>query len=295
MPRATVPAPGRTPAGYGLLAAASVVPMASERELMGVQMEVPGCGPAMAWPAACDSTAGLGTHGGPSVVTGDPFRVVDSFECYPRDDAVGLAAARLALGAGYAVEQALWQGIAGETLHPNFADEAQVLTTTVMEPEEALAVLQQQLATAAMPGGVIHLPAAGVSCLGCGCLTRQGNVLRDMLGNAIAAGGGYTPGQVSMGGTALPAGAGWWMVATGPVTVRRGPVATLPPGGGVAFDVRSNMMLVIAEQVHVTTVECGVWAVPVAGCADLSVVQAAAAGLTPAAPQLVFEQRGARA
>jgi hypothetical protein len=286
VPRATVPAPGRTPAGYGLLAAATVLPMGSERELMGVQMEVPGCGPSLPWPAACNATAGKPTHGGPDVVTGDPFAVMDSFECYTRDDAVSLATTRLALGAGYAVEQALWQGIAGQALHPNFSDEAVVLTTTALEAEEALAVLQQQLAVSAMAGGVIHLPRSGLSCLGCACVTRQGAVLRDGLGNAVAAGGGYAPGPASMGGTALPAGAGWWMVATGPVTVRRGPVIASPPSG-TAFDVRSNMVLVVAEQVHVTTIECGAWAVPVTGCADLSVVQAPAT-LTPAAPQVVF-------
>lgn len=281
--RVRVPAPARTAAGFGLLAAATIVPFASDREIFGVEFESAGCGPSTPWPAACSSDAIKPRKGGPDLITGDPFVVVDSFECFFRDDATTLATTRLTLGASAAVERALWTGIAGS--HPNFADDAEVLGGGVAQTiDQALGLIQQQLGISSPAGGVVHVPRGMAACLSCCIAFRDGNIQRDMIGNAFAFGAGYFGAQ-TMGGLALPAGASGWMVGTGPVTVRRGTVNTLPP----AVDVTHNLQTVISEQPYVVTVECGVWAVPVYGCGDLgSIVPQTLSA--PEVPEFRFKQ-----
>lgn len=265
--RVLIPAPVHTPAPFGLFSAAALLPMPDRALLGGVQFETVGCGSSRS--LGITSCGATGTKdlpvGGPDVVYGDPFIIYDSFNCGPREDARQIAAQRLAIGGGCAAEQALQTGLAGPV---NLAT-AQVVSDKAVDQVDALTVLTAAMAAGGcVAGGIIHAPrAAAIELASAGLVTRDGNVLRDPLGNAYAFGCCYTSAGPPF--APVPDGTRYWMWASGPVTVYRDPTPIMSPPAGVAFNTATNDMTVLAEQPTIIAVECGVWAVPV--CADACV------------------------
>lgn len=273
--RVRVAAPARTPAGFGLFAAATVTTGTDREVVFGTEYEQAGCGVAEARAIACnDATPKVMHSGPPDLVAGDGLLVYDSFFCGPRDDARAIAEQRLNLGAGQAVESAFWTGL----VTPVSLADADVVSATALSPTHAVAVLEQALAGACVAGAVLHAPR-GAAAIVTDVARRDGNVLRDPLGNAWAFGCGYDPATDPAGHT-RPADTDFWVYATGPVTIRQGPVVVSPPAGA-ALDTATNDMLVLVEQVHVVTVECGVWAVPVN--AGVTLTRAGLRSMTPVA------------
>lgn len=276
--RVLIDAPVRTPAPFGLAAAATVQPLPNPQAQNGIEYETIGCGTSNSIGITCGNRNGSKQlpAGGPELVVADPFAVYDSFRCFPRDDARQIATQRLARGAWSGVEKALSTGMASPLSFAN----AQVLTTNAVDLVDALSLLEAALADVCVTGAIIHAPRAAAIELGAaGLLTRDTNVLRDPLGTAFAFGCGYGRG-VDPAGYTMPDDGTFWMYATGPMTIWRGDVQMSPASGSI-FVPTDNDMIVLAEQVYLVGIECGVFAVPV--CADMCVVRPVITATSPAA------------
>lgn len=254
-----IPAPARTPAPYGLLAAAAVLQLPEPHAAMGLQYETVGCTTSRTIGYACEGRDRKTLPpGGPALVGAEPFVVYDSFNCMPRQDARAIAAGRLALGAGAAVEAAFATGVTA----PLSLLDATVISAKALDVVNALAMLEAALSDACVTGAIIHAPRGAIASLSAANqVVRDGNVLRNQLGTAYAFGCGYTALGPPTGANE-PNGTVGWLYATGPVTIYRSDVVT-SPGSGVVFNPATNDALVLSEQVYLLAVECGIWAVPV--------------------------------
>jgi hypothetical protein len=98
-----------------------------------------------------------------------------------------------------------------------------------------LALLEQAIADAPIgANGVIHAPRDVATTLR---LENDGNVLKTVLGTPFVAGTGYSKRGPS--GALAPAGKAW-MYATGPVSVRLGPLTIVPDKLNQAVNTRIN-------------------------------------------------------
>lgn len=114
-----------------------------------------------------------------------------------------------------------------------------------VKPKYALALLEQALADCgAGVAGVIHTTRDVASSLGVN-LKVENKTLVTVLGNSVVAGTGYTgtgPDGTAAAGTAV------WMYATGPVTVRLGPITATPDTRSQSVDVSKNTVHVYASR-----------------------------------------------
>jgi hypothetical protein len=143
-----------------------------------------------------------------------------------------------------AIEAEFWNGDLAKLLtsdHDNryLASTATIDLTptpgTAVKPRYGQAVLEGALGDAPVGAeGVIHAPRSVASVLK---IEKDGGALRTNLGTKVVAGAGYS--RRGPDGTIASAGK-YWMYATGPVTVRRGPLHIIPEKINQAVDVRVN-------------------------------------------------------
>lgn len=200
-----------------------------------------------------------------SPVSGAPFGVFTSYTCgsigYSFAEVEQKVRTRMALREQRAVERRVWQGSpqGGFGGIPGLFQSATTLTAAGCATE-ALASLEQALATNGVVGGVIHA-RPGVSAL-----LAQGNMLdrgpgRQMttrLGTPVAFGHGYDgSGPQGQAATATTE----YMYASGRVLIWASDVVVPPIGQ--TMDRSLNQIYTVAERVFVVIVECGVWAIQV--------------------------------
>jgi hypothetical protein len=149
-----------------------------------------------------------------------------------------------------AVEIELWKGVIARTLTASDANGNRYFGATAgtdytdvtpsgnaggVKPRYAQALLEQALGDATIGSkGVLHTPRLLASILK---VKDSDGVLKTNLGTPVVAGAGYS----LTGPDGQPAAAGKaWMFATGPMTVRLGPVAVVPGEVSQAVDTRIN-------------------------------------------------------
>ncbi|WP_327358436.1 hypothetical protein [Streptomyces sp. NBC_01304] len=250
------PAPPRR---FGLYSAATVIDDAKLKLNRDYWWSTDTCATGGLWPAPCiDPTVPVPDRKltpGIDHNFGRPFIAYAGIEC----DRVGFtdagprAAARLAASEQTLVERALWTGDAGA--YPHLGEGAEDITSWATIGKDkplgeqlaaALGLLEYAGAAASSGQLVIHAPRILIPILAENMLTvREGNRLTTPAGSVWAFGGGYTaPSQ----------GHDLALYATGPVTVRRGPIVPLEPPGGIDF--RTNLAMAIHERAFQVAFDC---------------------------------------
>lgn len=165
----------------------------------------------------------------------------------------------------YAVERALWTGLAGNNAvvaYPHLAASAQVIdadgnilqtvpvTGGPFKPADALGFLEAQMASCLGAVGTIHVPRRALSALSLQLVTTGGQ-LKTRGGNLVAAGGGYL--GTSPAGTA-PAASQAWIYGTGQIFGKWGDIRVLDLPG--SFDRAKNTQKMIAERTYLLGWDC---------------------------------------
>jgi hypothetical protein len=161
-----------------------------------------------------------------------------------------------------AVEIEFWKGVIARTLQAtdsgnrflgsaagtDFIDVTPAGSTGGVKPRYAQALLEQALGDATIGSkGVFHTPRAIASVLK---VKDSNGVLKTNLGTPVVAGAGYS----MTGPDGQPAAAGKaWMYATGPLTVRLGPIAVLPGETSQAVDTRINTITYYIDRAAAVT------------------------------------------
>jgi len=240
-------------APYGLFSAAPPVDVV-ERWEMGAQREGLPCGPAFSGlldPCSTGPVTGEASHEGVTTWAAHAFWVYAELSCSPvgwGNDLARLenrATAALTNGEARAVERVFWTGetsqVPAGTVYPHLAADTQVLAdpqgshelilqeaadeiSGVLDPVEALGLLEIRLADTYGGEGVIHVPRDSVPHLAANSLvTARGQQLRTLNGNVVAAYSTLGAGVGPDGATLANRQALWWY-ATPPVSVYRGPI-----------------------------------------------------------------------
>ncbi|MFR9675842.1 hypothetical protein [Streptomyces sp. TR02-1] len=265
---------------YGLFSAARVLSDVRGHELGGIEYEAVCTNKVHWYPLPCDAQPpGFDpqkkSERSTTQVVASPFVLYVADNCpslgRQQDDARRQLRQRLTSGEEAAVEYLLWTGALGTT--PSLAGNAEVLTTTPHELEEAVGLLEHWLAASSsypdgtappFPGapgslGVLHAPRYLTPKLtSLRVLDTGGPQAEDPLGNRWALGGGY-PGT---GPAARPADQAVWLYATRPVTVRRSEVIEPADWSTGALDTRTNDTMLLAERMYVLDFPCVAAAVP---------------------------------
>ncbi len=239
-PLAPVDPPPARPAGYGLLAAATVRPAPTRLLGGGVEWQPAPCTPALPYPAPCaNTTPGPKTfYDAEDRRDATPFIVYWGTECgtIGADTTDSLVRAGLAQGEGRAVEAEVWTLLDAAT--NNGAARGLV---------DAVGHLEEELANRVGALGLIHAPrrvAAYATHLN---LVRwEGAVPRTPGGHAWVFGAGYDPLRGN------PPTDGVRLVATGPTTLWQGAVTTVGP----IFDHHTNRFLALAEREYAVGWDC---------------------------------------
>ena len=272
--RVTVPAPVRQPHRHGLFSVASIVDVTDPHELLGVQWEPLPCERPGLWiddcaPSTGDGEGGEDDEGGegpdtgekvfaapPDDGTADPITVYGSWHCqklgHTLDEIRNRARAHLTGGEQQAVEYALWTGAGGN--QPYFADPTTVDLGEATCAAQLLAILYEHADTAFTGEPVLHMPRPVVPWLA-DHVTRESGRLVTTQGVPIAAGAGYTEANTGPGGTPAPDGS-YWIYATGPLMVRRGPIEDAPNPTSAGFNTRTNEITALAERQYVVGWDC---------------------------------------
>jgi hypothetical protein len=261
--RTEVAAPAVQPYRYGLLSAAQVLPTDDVHMALGTiwipnQCDRPGIAPdPCATPAVAKELAELPLA--PDVV---PFAVYGSFTCslvgFTPEEAHERAVAHLTQGEQRAVEYAVWTGEQGT--EPHLADSSTTTLAGASTPADAVATLEDWLATNYSGTGVLHMARGAATWLASdNLLRREGDRLETQLGTRVAAGGGYSEANTSPAGAAAAAGT-YWIYATGAVVLRRSPIIEVG-SGAQGFDVGTNNIIALAERYYSVGWECGAAAV----------------------------------
>ncbi|MDQ0376499.1 hypothetical protein [Amycolatopsis thermophila] len=262
----TVAAPVRTPHRYGLFSAASIVDATDMHELMGVQWQPLPCGRPGLFVEDC-----LPTGGGnpdvpattekdfadqPGTVEASPITVYGSFRCrllgYSLEEAQRRAREHLEAGEQQAVEYAVMSGEGGNL--PFLADADTVNLGTATCAEELLSLLYEHADAEFTGEPVLHVPRAAAPWLK-DHLAREAGRLVTTLGTPVVAGAGYSEANVGPGGVAAPAGS-FWVYATGPVVVRRGPITAVPNPPEAGLNRSNNDFTALAERQYVVGWDC---------------------------------------
>lgn len=186
---------------------------------------------------------------GPGYTQADPFMVIAGVSCGmgPLTDGARAVAA-LAAAEARLVERTFERG----AISPALVSASTVTLNggTAVRVKRAVGLLETYLRSNYGGTGVLHAAPILAEYIK---PTRDGNVLRTMLGTPIAFGSGYTgpnPGT----GAAAPANQ-VWLYATGAVTVRRSAVQQ-PGDAREQFDRATNQTLMIAERGVMVAVDC---------------------------------------
>lgn len=276
------PGPLFTPLRYGLLTAAQPVDDPDPHWQQGTVARVDPCGPAAAvtgGPCNVSSITKSPTVSGVGASAAQAFAVYGWVDCATvgwgnqLEDLVALAEQHLTNGEGRAVEHVFWTGQAANgVVYPHLAADTQIfadpmgaqtvelqsaariVTGGPVSVMEAIGMLEGALAECYGGEGILHLPAAAVAQLSnVGVVRREGEKLRTLLGNVVAA---YASGdREGPDGTNPPAGQSW-IYATGAVSYRRSPIKRLGarPGDFVGRD--TNSTVVVVERSYVLDWTC---------------------------------------
>lgn len=243
-PAAPVTAPPARPAGYGLLAAATVAGPGGPRPnlMAGVEWEPAPCRPALPYPVPCtDDNTPLPArtfYDAEQRNISAPFGVYWGTECgaigADRTDAT--VRAGLAQGEGRAVEAQVWALL-------DSAEDFGAARGLV----DALGHLEEELGSRLGALGLIHAPRRVAAHAAAYNLVRyEGAVPRTPGGHAWVFGSGYDPARGN------PPQDGVRLVATGPFMLWRDEVSTIGP----LFDSARNRWIGLAERTYVAGWDC---------------------------------------
>ena len=246
-PVAPVAAPARTARPYGL---GSVFGWrAGDRWEAGVTWSSLPCAPALGRSGATclidqsDTIPGLpkplDQAGGPAIGEATPFIVYGLYRCLSIGvniaDAQGWATAALEAGEEARAEQALWYGDLGNV--PNFSGAngypAPVDVGDFTDPVDALAEVEQSIATGIGTQGVIHMSPAMATRLAKYLEPRGGRQYTRAMGTPVVVGAGYPDGAI---------------VGTAPLFGYRGEIFDSSNRVGDLLDREYNWMHAIAER-----------------------------------------------
>lgn len=254
----TVPAPARQPHRYGLFSAATIVDTTTPHEQMGVQWSPLPCDRPDYWPHDCptppDATKTPTTQ--PPTQHALPITIYGSFECrlvgYSITEATARAREHLTAGEQHAVEYALWTGISNNTPTLTGADTLDLGTASC--PAALLSLIYAHTDTHFVGEPLIHIPRAAVPWFG-DQLVRDNGRLTTKLGTPVAAGAGYSEANTGPTGEPAPDGA-FWVYATGPIVLRRGPIHDVPTPAHQGFNTRTNDFTALSERRYLAMWDC---------------------------------------
>lgn len=248
-----VAAPPVTASRFGLLSAADLIQITDPHERNGVEFQSPPVGPAKYTPYQCNpgSASPLSVEDGLPVTRVSPITVYNGFTCR----AVGLSAqemldhARAALlgGEQAAVERLIW-GEDDLDLRLMEDGETDVLSVTAVPLVAGIGLLEKHINDSGVGVGVIHAPRElGARFAEKRQMETEGARKVTPLGNRLSF--GAYPGT-SPTGTAPAAGTAW-LVASGPVVVRRTEAKHRPDDYADSFNRSNNEIFNIAERTYV--------------------------------------------
>ncbi|SNS58628.1 hypothetical protein [Rhodococcoides kyotonense] len=248
-----VAAPSVTASRFGLLSAADLIQITDPHERNGVEWQSPPAGPAKYTPYQCNpgSADPISVEDGLPVTQASPITVYNGFTCR----AVGLsegemldhARAALAGGEQTALEHVLW-GDADIDLKLMEDGETDLLADDPVSLVAGLGLLEKHLNDSGVGVGVIHSPREYAPLFAAEHqLESEAGRKVTVLGTRLSF--GSYPGT-GPDGTAPAAGTGW-LVATGPVVVRRTEVVHRPDSYASSFDRSNNEIFHIAERTFV--------------------------------------------
>lgn len=200
-----------------------------------------------------------------SPVSGAPFVVMTSYTCgsigFSFDEVKQRVMTRMDLRAQRAVEKRIWQGSTGAlgTIPGLFANATVLGAASCVT--EAVEMLEQQAADAALVSPIIHARPGMSAHLSQGHLIEHGPgriKAQTVLGTPVVLGQGYSgvgPTGQSVDTTTE------WMYLTGRVLIWAGDTWVSDPGYGL--NRTTNQMNVIAERPYAVAIQCGIWAVSV--------------------------------
>lgn len=271
-PSVEVAPPEFTPYRYGLLSAAQRVEGGGRWELGGVNYTTAGCpNETEEWVTRCpvdpppsepppEKTLPTGLN----QVEGKPFMLYDGAACYPHtgrteEELIQLAIDNLIAGEQERLEAKFWEQIRQQAtiVPPPGGTSADAWTNYCL----AVGTLDDLLAKTYGGIGVLHSPRFMIASATQKRLTRRdGGRLLDPADNPWAFGAGYTlNGPPIPGNDDNPAGDGnVWLIATGPVVLRRSDIQT-----HATFGIRDNERRALAERNYVLTADCPALAVRV--------------------------------
>lgn len=213
----------------------------------------------------CPPITGTKTFSGnEAAVSGQAFAVMTSYTCgslgYSFEESERKVRTRMALREQRAVERRLWQGSTGVlgTITGQFRNATNLGSAGC--PVTAVQLLEQALADNGIVGGIIHArPGMAAHLANNHLIDQAGRVKQTPLGTPYAFGQGYDgTGPTGQAATATTE----WMYASGRVAIWQDAEVFVPPPRQT-FDKALNQMMVLAERMYITTVECGVFAVEV--------------------------------
>lgn len=243
------------PALYGILSsAATVVEDNSGHWTRGAEFLTPDCSSDVNLTTICNTSvtvSAIDGVGGTPFAEYFPFAIQTSFKCSTMslkpDEVRDQAVRALDLCTQKAIEYELWTGSLAKAADVSYAgnypnrylastNAVNVTPTpgTPVKTKFGLALLERAIANCGCGiRGTIHAPRDVASALN---LKAKDGHLETSLGNLVIAGSGYT--GTAPNGT-QPSGTQSWMYATGPVTVRLGPIEITP--GEVAQSVNTSI------------------------------------------------------
>lgn len=263
------------PSDYGILSpATTVIKDNDERWLSGLTYPTIDAGATVILaPISGDSSAPAGTEVISPDGTKPPYRFYYPFDIKASmkastmgsspEEVYANAESVLDTVTQKAIEIELWKGTVAKTLQAtdakgnrylggtagtDFIDVTPSGSTGGVKPRYAQALLEQALGDATIGSkGVLHAPRLLASILK---VKDSNGVLKTNLGTPVVAGAGYS----LTGPDGQPAAAGKaWMFATGPMTVRLGPISIIPGEVSQAVDTRVNTITYYIDRAAAVT------------------------------------------
>lgn len=212
----------------------------------------------------CPPVSGSKTFSGiDTAVSGAPFAVITSYTCgsigWTFEEVEQRVRTRMALHEQRAVERRVWQGWNASTGQGTqaglFANATDLGTNDCIT--EAVADLEQALASNGVVGGIIHArPYMAAHMSNAHLLETKGNRFYTKMGTPVVFGQGYD-GSAPGGSPPASGATAEAMYASGRVLLWSS--ETVVPPLRETMDRRLNQQYALAEKVFVAAVECGVW------------------------------------
>jgi hypothetical protein len=214
-----------------LLSSAEMVSLTDERWAAGFDLILEGCEDTRVYAVCPDEGADPKEY--TAVGDTEPYNpyilyATDKCSTWPAQrEFYDRAQRKLETGESTALEEQLWTGIVDSvnTNNPSLASTADVITTEVALPHEALAMLDQAIGECSATQGMIHIrPQTLTFLVQNSVVRREGNVYLSPMDNIVVPGRGY-PGTGPSGQAV--AATEWMYGHPGIVQVRRGPIIRL--------------------------------------------------------------------